>query len=267
MKYLCYILLPLIWLCSSCEFKFNNTDEKEHRSIVIHRFDRLESRYLTTGDFSALQQMNTDYPIETRTLIENVLNLGDVNEPEINSRWLNYFQDSLLQDVISAVDSQYVDMTDISQLMYKTFKRLGRAIPHIPVPEIYTQIGAFNQSVVIGDGLIGISLDKYLGSDFAPYVKYYDEQQRSTMTREYIVPDCVSFYLLSYYPAPLGQNDQETLKLKAVHMGKVMWVVNKLMDNHTFQTVYVDRIEQFMKTHKKMSIRQLMELEDDKLMG
>ncbi|KGI59608.1 hypothetical protein HMPREF3034_01357 [Prevotella sp. DNF00663] len=256
-----------MWLCSACEFKFNNTDEKDHRSIAIHRFDRLESRYLTTGDFSALQQMNTDYPIETRTLIENVLNLGDVNESDINSRLLNYFQDALLQDVILAVDSQYVDMSDISKLMYKAFRRLGHAIPSIPIPEIYTQIGAFNQSIVVGDGMIGISLDKYLGNDFGPYAKFYNQQQRATMTRENIVPDCISFYLLSYYPAPMGKNEKETLRLKAVHMGKVMWAANKLTDSHIFQTAYVDRVEQFMKKHKNLPIKQLMELEDGGFMN
>lgn len=40
--------------------------------MKVERYDRLESRYVITGDFSALQQMNTEYPIETRTLVEDV---------------------------------------------------------------------------------------------------------------------------------------------------------------------------------------------------
>ena len=53
--------------------------------VEVKRYDRLQARYLTTGDFSALQQMNTNYPMETRTLVEDVLQLGEVNDPEINT--------------------------------------------------------------------------------------------------------------------------------------------------------------------------------------
>ena len=58
----------------------------------MQRYDRLESRYLTTGDYSALQQMNTDYPTETRTLIEKVLQLGTIEDSEIHHRFLHYYQ-------------------------------------------------------------------------------------------------------------------------------------------------------------------------------
>ena len=51
-------------------------------SINGHDFhDILEYRYLTTGDFSALQSMNTEYPIETRTLIEDVIKSRRRNGP------------------------------------------------------------------------------------------------------------------------------------------------------------------------------------------
>ena len=89
LKAIKYILFALILLCTACNWVLkSNSTEKKHIEVV--RYDRLESRYLTTGDFSALQEMNTEYAIETKTLIENVLNLGAVYEPDINSTLLNY---------------------------------------------------------------------------------------------------------------------------------------------------------------------------------
>ena len=71
----------------SCEWKLKPLSEKEEGKVfAVQRYDRLESLYLTTGDFSALQQMETDYPMETRTLIENVLKLGVIDDHEINNR-------------------------------------------------------------------------------------------------------------------------------------------------------------------------------------
>ena len=49
--------------------KLTSEEEDNGNIVEIERYDRLEYRYLTTGDFSALQQMNTEYPMETRTLI------------------------------------------------------------------------------------------------------------------------------------------------------------------------------------------------------
>ena len=74
--------------------------------LEIDRYDRLEYRYLTTGDFSALQQMNTEYPIETRTLIEDVVKIGEITDPDINTKFLKFYQDTTLQSVIAAVESE-----------------------------------------------------------------------------------------------------------------------------------------------------------------
>ena len=39
-----------------------------------------------------------------------------------------------------------------------------------------------------------------MGENYPLYKKFYTPQQRSTMSRQYIVPDCLTFYLLSIYP-------------------------------------------------------------------
>jgi len=111
-----HILLTVILLCSGCQYKLKpNEEEALQHPIQVQRYDRLQSRYLTTGDFSALQQMNTGYPMETRTLIEDILKLGEVNDPEINSKFLNFYQDTLLQTIIADAEAQYADMSDIDR--------------------------------------------------------------------------------------------------------------------------------------------------------
>ena len=122
----------------ACEFRVKPNEEDDAQvHLQVQRYDRLESRYLTTGDFSALQQMNTDYPVETRTLVEDMLQLGEVNDHEINARFLNFFQDSLLQMIIADAEAQYADMSDIDKQLQQSFGRLQRLIPDIPLPETW----------------------------------------------------------------------------------------------------------------------------------
>lgn len=259
-----YITLFLILLlCMGCEWKLKTSDEAAEEGVFIERYDRIESLYLTTGDFSALQQMNTGYPQQTRTLIEDMLKIGRVNEPEINVKFLNFYQDSTLQTIISDAEQQYADMDDINKQLTESFNRLRSLLPNVVAPQIYAQIGSLDQSVVVGNGMLGISLDKYLGADYPLYLREdygYTEEQRRMMTRKYIVPDCLGFYLLSLYPMP---NDGEIRQTERdMHMGKIQWVVNRSMSQTVFNSPYVRMVNRFMQSHKDITVDEMLKRQD-----
>lgn len=249
-------------VCSSCEFKLKaNDDEDDPSNIKVERYDRLESRYVITGDFSALQQMNTEYPIETRTLVEKMLRIGDVSDHDISERFLRFYQDSTLQTLVNDVELEYANMDDINQGLRNAFENLREWIPNIPLPRVYTQIGALDQSIVVGDQTIGISLDKYMGAKYPIYKEFnYSSEQLETMNRSYIVPDCISFYLTSLYP--LKNYDTRTQLERDLHMGKVMWVTNKALGSEIFDTDYIRMINRYMKKHPDVTIAQLLESDD-----
>ena len=252
---LVYIALAALLFCA-CEYRLRPTDDDSTHRIEVERYDRLESQYLTTGDYAALQQMSTDYPMETRTLIENVLKLGSVDDSEINSRVLAFFQDSTLQVLISDAEAQYANMDDINNQLNIAFGWLVEQLPDIQPPVIYAQIGTLDYSIVVGDHSLGISLDKYLGEDYPLYLKHFTANQRKSMTRDNIVPDCISFYLLSLYP--LKDFDTRTQEERDAHIGKVMWTTNQALGKRFFKTADVVRAEQYMKKHPTTSIQQLL---------
>ena len=257
MRKLLVLLTTVLFFFTACDLKLKpfEVDDSGHR-IEVCRYDRLESQYLTTGDFSALQQMNMDYPMETRTLIEDVLRLGEVNDPRINSKFLAFFQDSTLQAIVSDAESQYANMDDINTKLNSAFMKLKEHIPDMPVPKVYSQIGALDQSIVVGNQSIGISLDKYLGKDYHLYKKYYLPSQRETMTREYIVPDCLSFYLLALYP--MHDFEGRTQLERDMHIGKIMWVCNVALGYKFFRSQYISVVGKYMENNKSVSIEQLL---------
>lgn len=254
------VILAVMLLCSACDYMVKPNEEGSNVALTIQRYDRLESRYLTTGDFSALQQMNTDYPIETRTLLEKVLQLGTITEPNISNRFLMFYQDSTLQALIADAEAEFANMDDINQQLKESFARLTDWIPELQQPYFYAQIGALDQSIIVGEHSVGISLDKYMGSDYPLYKKFYTAQQRSLMSREYIVPDCLTFYLLSVYP--MKKFEERPQLDRDLHMGKIMWTVNKLMGKNVFQSKYVNSINTYIKRNPKITVKQLLEEED-----
>ena len=248
----------MMMVCIGCQWQLrpdNHATDNHH--VSVQRYDRIESLYLTTGDYSALQQMNTYFPMETRLLLEDMLHLGQVNDPEINSRFLLFFQDSTLQQMLNDVQVQYANVDDIDEELARGFNSLKDELPDIELPQVYTQIGSFDESIIVSGGKLGISLDKYLGSDYPFYQVHYDEDQRRMMTREMIVPDCLSFYLLSLFPMSSDQHqDQEGRDL---HMGRIMWTVNHLLGKVVFDNPNVTAVEEYMLSHASTTILQLLQ--------
>lgn len=255
MKTFITLLLALI-LCTACEYRFSSDDAGSDVVVCIERYDRIESRYLTTGDFAALQQMSTEYPVETRMLIEDILNIGDVKDHEINTRLLQFFQDSLLQVMISDVEQEYANMDDLNNQLAESFDRLTKLLPGIEKPRFYAQITALDQSIVVGNQTVAISLDKYMGKDYPLYAKFYKEDQRASMSRSSIVPDCLSFYILSLYRLPNFAT--ATQQERDMHMGRIQWVTNKALGQKFYNTEFVNAVEIYMMQHPDTSCTQLL---------
>ncbi|MGM9712747.1 MAG: gliding motility protein GldB [Prevotella sp.] len=257
-----YLAITVIICTSLPSCKWNpwaSSDSEKEDGIKVERYDRLQSRYLTTGDFSALQSMNTNYPMETRTLVENVLQLGTVDQQDINERMLRFYQDTTLQNIIVDVESQYANMDDVNDGLTVAFRKLRKSIPNIKTPEFYTQIGALNQSIIIGDGTVGICLDKYLGTEYPIYRRYYYDHQIQTMKRSQIVPDCLLFYLLSLYP--MEQLSSSTQESRDAHIGKIMHIVNTTLGEKVFSTPYVKLAERYMHRHPRTSMDSLLRMQ------
>lgn len=236
--------------------KFKADDDDNASLVQVERYDRLEYRYLTTADYSALQEMNTEYPMETRALIEDVLQLGDATDPDINNKFISFYQDPRLQTLMTSAETQYANMDSLNAQFNTVFMKLRKMLPDLKIPRIYAQLTALDQSVVVGDQTIGISLDKYLGENYSGYKPYYSAEQRRTMTREYIVPDCIFFYLMSQYP--LRSFESRSQLERDLQAARIQWVTNQAMGQNFFSGDNIDKVSHYMKKHPKMSIEELL---------
>ena len=261
MKKIIVFTLVFVALAVSCNFNvltWTNSDNAD--TIQIKRYDRVQSRYLTTGDFAALQEMNTIYTKETRALIEDVVKLGSVADDNINKHLLEFFRDSTLQNVIFAAESEFADISDLNDELRSAFTILQDQFPGLKVPKFYAQISAFNESIIVDDNDVGISLDKYLGSDYPAYLRFYDAEQRKTMTRRYIVPDCIVFYLWSVY-TPQNLNGISQYE-RDMQIAKFMWIADFVTKKHIFDTPYTDKVGADMRKHPRTTLAELLEIND-----
>lgn len=188
--------------------------------------------YLSTGSFMTWQKLSTDYPCETRALVEDVLHLGTVDGELIGDSLRTFYADSTLVKVRKDVEQRFSDISPYEKQLGRAFNRLKAECPDFVTPYVYCQNSAFNQSIVVGDSLLGISLDKYLGANYPAYQKYFYENQRATMEPQRIVQDCLTFYLAQQYIRPQTEkNPHPNLLDWMIHQAKIAWVVAQLTDN------------------------------------
>ena len=198
-------------------------DHEQPKEEKIHRYDRLVDEYVSINSYTALQRLNLDYPQPTRLLIEDVLGIGMVDDEGIEQRLREYFLDSTMQVLLEDVHREYVDVQREEKELYAVFHKIKSVDSAFVIPLIYTQISGLNQSIVVGDSLLGISLDKYLGRDYSLYKKYYYDWQYNRMDRSRIIPDALYYYISHEYPLPADRI--HTLLDYMVDYGKIHWII------------------------------------------
>ena len=221
----------LLTLCiASCQFDRSLIKEGAGSPQRIVRYDRIVDDYVSTGNIALWQKMNTEFPRETRALIEDVLRLGRADQEGIEDSLRAFYNNASLVKLRKDVAQKFEDLSSYEKELQKAFSRLDEESHTFVVPRIYAQNSAFNQSIVVGDSLIGISLDKYLGTNYPTYKKYFYENQRATMEPSRIVQDCLFFYLNQQFPLR-KQVPQHTLGGMIIHQGKIGWVVAQLINS------------------------------------
>lgn len=211
----------LLFILFSC-----GMDDKKIVNIV--RYDKTQYEYVEFDSFEALRKMQTDYLPMSKMLIEDILELGSIYETDITTRFKDYFRDSLLILINNDVEEKFENIESLEEELTDAFNELEKRFPGIGIPTFYTQLSALNESVIVGDTLIGISLDKYMGADYPPYKNLYYSYQRKSMSPENITADCLSAYLQSKFPYP--DDYSRTLGAVMVYTGILDYIICDILN-------------------------------------
>ncbi len=220
-----YIFIFLCILLTACTGNWQRWVDSSDEEVKIIRYDEVMDDFVSLNSYSALQRLNSEYSLQTSMLIEDVLAIGNVQDPGIDRKLRAFYQDSIVQGLYREVRRQYSDMDPEEEILSEVFTKLKEADSGFVVPVIYTQVCALNESIVISDSLVGVGLDKYLGVDYPLYKNYYYAYQRRTMERSQIVPDILFYYLSDQY----GGHHNRTLLQRMIFAGKIHWIIAHLL--------------------------------------
>lgn len=157
-------------------------------------------------------------------LFSYVINTGDINDNSFGDFLVRFCTDKQNNDVYKLTMKVYPDIKSIESELQKAFRYYLYYFPGKQVPGVYTCITGFNNSIITGDSVLGIGLDRYLGADCEYYhrldiYKYMADK----MTPQYVVPDCMYGWAASEWDFSAVGYPVDNVMAEMIHGGKLKY--------------------------------------------
>lgn len=217
------LILPFIciFLICSCSVQGANR-HVEAEPVLVERFDKALFGLVNSGDEDLQRQLQEAYPQMLDIIGKAVLNIQNSEQSAFWDRLINYYSEPTLNSLYRDALQIYNSIEDVEKELGCGFSYLKDQFSELVIPTVYMHVSGFNQNVLVGDGLLSISIDKYLGEDYPLYSDFFYPYQRRKMQRSYIVPD----YLTGWLMTELAFAGKENVLLeRMIYDGKIKYLL------------------------------------------
>lgn len=222
-------LVAALTLCS-CDKgrkRFRNLDDNlRPQPVNITRLDLALMNINPATTTAGLKKVRGEYPSEFGLWAET-LGYDSTNISYLPQDWALFLTDTMYRSANSKVQEMTQDISDIETELGKAYARLHIFYPQIPTPEVFFFISGFNNSIIIGPDMIGVGVDRYLGSDYWVYQELANvyNYQLYGMRRQCIAADVVSTTLFQYFNY---SNSQARLLDLMLYYGRMLYLLSVL---------------------------------------
>jgi len=166
--------------------------------------------------------------------------IGGTDQSNFTQMLNSFITDTIVQQAKASV-AQNIDTLRFRKELETAFKHYKYYFPEKEIPAIYTCISGFNQSIVVAQNLLGVSLDNYLGSQSQFYEKLgLPAYKRRNMRSEKLVPEMMQAWADTEWPRPDKEN---TLFSNMIQQGKVLYFLDAMFPemNDTLKIGYTEK--------------------------
>jgi hypothetical protein len=232
------VFLIMILSCKSDHFKVKTYGIKVEIRIKRFEKDLFTANPTLLGE--VLPGLKNKYGSFLRYFSSRqVINIGEINDTSWIDGLRRFATDKLNNQIFEAVISKYKDISGLEEQLTDAFKHYRYYFPAKTIPEVYTYISGFNASIITADSILGIGLDKYLGSDskFYPALGIY-KYQTLKMTPDNIVPDCMYAWATHEWDFKDGGYTEDNVLAEIIHEGKLYYFVKSMIPDYQEDLIF-----------------------------
>ena len=174
-------------------------------------------------EFAKLQ---AEHPNITPIYTKNVVQFGHPDSAITHDTYKLFRSNKEVGKLYEDALKIYADVSDIEKDLTEAFRRAKYFLPQFPTPRVYCHVSGLNQSLIVDEEFISLSIDNYLGADYQLYkeIGIY-KYQRPNMRREKVAPDYITAWLSSEFSNSLADN----LLSDMIRYGKILYTVSVLL--------------------------------------
>lgn len=225
-----FCLLAITYFLGACTNK--NTVPESARNSVQISVERLES------DLWALNldrlpveipEINKKYGTFANLYFEQLIMIGKTDNPAFPDYLKTFLTDYTVNTAYTEVQKAFPDVKQLNKAFSEAFSLYHHYLPQRTIPEVYTFISGFNQSVVTDSAVLAIGLDKYLGATHEVYKMLgWERYLMARMTPAHIVPDAIYSWLVTEF----AYNDSaDNLINRMIYQGRAYAMTRLLLPN------------------------------------
>ncbi len=194
--------------------------------LDIYRLD--EQMFTTNADelYYKIPEINKNHKdfFELYNLKIIGVGLPDSREFYNNLSEFYYYCDQV--ELYETVEELFpTDNSTLEPPLTEAFKHYKYYFPENKIPKIITCISGFNLSVFTGEDFIGISLDKYLGTNYEGYQGMFENYISNRMHRQMLPIDVMRALCIAEFP----QNDSiSTVLTNAIYQGRTQYFLDAM---------------------------------------
>jgi hypothetical protein len=172
-------------------------------------------------------------------LFSLVINTGDINDESFGDLLLRFCSDKQNNDVFNLTMEKFPDVSSIENGLEDAFRHYLYYFPGKKVPAVFTCITGFNNSIITGDSLLGIGLDRYLGANCSYYPRLnIFNYIAARMIPENIVPDCIYGWGASEWDFNSLQYPVDNVLTEIIHDGKLKYFEKCMLPETTDEIIF-----------------------------
>lgn len=223
-----FLLLCLLPVAISCHRNPLNVNTSNIRlSLQAKRLDQDISTITASNIQQKRVELEKKYGPFFDLYNKEILAIGSSQDSLYPKYLLTFLHDTTLAAGRAKCATVFHDFRPYEQQFEEAFKHYRYYYPSASIPVIYTLVSGFNQSIITTPGLIGISLDDYLGADFPDYKKLgIYEYKRRNMEPQKLVYDALWGWISQHFEY---KGNTENLVTNMIHQGKLLYFMDALI--------------------------------------
>ncbi|MDR1554099.1 MAG: hypothetical protein LBS69_11685 [Prevotellaceae bacterium] len=220
MKKIYFLFLICAFVACKHSTKIPNVDNI-NIDIQIVRFDK---DIFSINDMAVLHEK---YGSFFDNFCDYVLGIGRPDSADFQSNFIKFRNDSIVM-LAQAKAAEILNSYEqtLNKELTQAFKFYKYYFPQKHIPQIYVYTSGFNPSLIIDQNIIGIGMDKFLGSDEDIYKNLgFSKYLVQNMRKELIACEVMGAVGMDEFPL---ESTHYTLIEKMIYEGKILYFKQRL---------------------------------------